>query len=133
MNQAYKLQLKGAKFEAGKAWKNLPDREDTDASRENLLKSILYLEGLEDVLKRMEREGSLKRIVKGFDYAQAKRIREDLGITQVQLIQQICPDKPANSCSTRISSYETGLRNPKNGKGFAKAYLAWLEEHGYSE
>jgi len=71
-------------------------------------------------------------ILNEFDGVKARKIREDAGLSQKDLADQLgfCYEQSAS----KISDYERGKTRPSYPpKGeWSKKYLAWLKEQGYN-
>src|SRR3989338_2720952 len=103
---------------------------------ENRIKKLnldLILEHTKEIRKinTSEEEALENSKSTGFNYEKAKKLREDLGLKQSQLIRKLRFKKTKKYAST-LSRYERGVSNPeKSNSLLAKKYVTWLKENNF--
>lgn len=92
-----------------------------------------FLGGLENLVQDLENGipfAGRKPKISPFNPQEAKKIREEAGLTQAQLVIKL---KLEGHYTPTISRYESGMASPSNHpKEKTRKYLLWLKEHGYN-
>lgn len=131
----------------GRYQENMPmGKEGLEIARDNLLEA--YFSEIRESYKSSNLDqksiiGSLEYLVcrlkskkesrknNSFDYLEARRVRENAGLSQGELAKKL---EFTGAGNIKISLYERGVKTPSNPPQSEKArkYLEWLKEQGYN-